>query len=467
MPNNRQDAALQPGQQLISVSGLITTAGGLRTVQDPPVLHDAAVPPDKQFRVGQTLQKSGQAVSGNALAAGMGAIAKLQAGLQTASAAVALRQIETLQRLWQVQVEQLAAIERHLTQRTTHGPWSMAKAILLIIVLGLSDTALNASASIAGGDPVWLSVAEFAGVAAAAVGVGWLVGHLLSRLVSAHRAGQVPETAKDLGIDSFYRRPGDRLLMLVLCLLLLAVTGVLCWAVADLRVEAQMSWVYGLFTAVVSIGAAAVAYVAEEPIGKFFAAHHTEVDRTKAQLDALVGHVNHARGLEAELGTELIGLATHADASAAAIVVQGEFEIQFAHPETYGHLAPREPQPQGMPFGHPAELIELMVKYARPITPLPFAQGTAAVTNEPAAKEESAVTEESVATAPSAASAEPAAATDPAETPTVAAPDDIPVRPLNPASTQRSPGNSSDGDGAAAGEPPPPSMNGPAAARSN
>ncbi len=384
MATARHETSADSGEQLISVSGLITTAGSLRTVQDPPVFHDASLAEGKQFRVEQTLDRSAQAVSGNAMAVGLVPIARLRTGLQSAAAATAVRQIETLDRVWRTRLDRHTEIDRHLLQRTTRGKWSMAKAILLIVILGVSDTALNASASIAGGDPIWLSVAEFAGVAAAAVGVGWLVGHLLSRLISAHRAGEVPDDAAALGIESFYRRRGDRSLISALCLLLAGVTGLLCWGVADLRVEAQMSWVYGMFTAVVSVGAAAVTYVAEDPIGKFIDAQLAELKRIEDRLAELTGQVDRARGLEAELGTELTRLAIHAGASAEVIRLQGEFEIQFAHPEIYGHLADRDTELDRMQVSEPSELVRLMVQHAEPSSRLPFGEHPPATATEAA-----------------------------------------------------------------------------------
>jgi hypothetical protein len=157
----------------------------------------------------------------------------------------------------------------------------------------VGETYINSQAALASqAEGGFQAVFEFLAISAGTVGIGWWTGARLGELFRAGRAGAVTRIGVTLHAETFFHRPGDAWRTVRLLFVLISTAAASAIAVSALRAAGGDSPVYGLFSAVVSIGAAALTAFTQDPVGDHLKALVVEEAEAQARVDALTAKLD-------------------------------------------------------------------------------------------------------------------------------------------------------------------------------
>lgn len=323
----------------------ISDAGRLKRPQDEPVAHGNPAGDDTVAHLGNAGAAAGQAAGHTTAADEASKIAEHEARETPNSGKSALSLREVFLRSVTDLAATLSQLNDLLREQRTSTRFDRRKALLLLVLLAFADTALNATAAILNGDHPILAVISFIGIAAAIVAHGWFCGYNFRRAYDAIRNGPPPRAAIDLHAQSAFAKPSDKYRMISMIVFLLIGVVLAGWGVAQLRVESGFTPVFGLFSALVNIGAACLAFMTTDHAKNLLTSVQLELGEARTRLAEEDARVDHALALEA-LTNGAIDAAVHRVAAQIENVAMHTDLAFNAAPETYGTLTKPAARPR-------------------------------------------------------------------------------------------------------------------------
>lgn len=220
--------------------------------------------------------------------------------------------------------------------RRRRNAFTKIKALVLTVAIVAGEVAINASAGLQSGDPLVLAVTSFIGVGAATAGVGWLGAVLRRAADELSYPKEVPDRAAEVGAEHFYGastlRAVARMVGALLGIALLAM-GV---SVALVRYSTDSGPYFGVFSALLVVGAAAVAFMAEDPVADLLDALDGDVEGAGAEVEALTDARAAHTGPKARAAALRAEYAQRGEAQFSLVQAAGLLELA-RQPHIFGH----------------------------------------------------------------------------------------------------------------------------------
>lgn len=259
---------------------------------EQPAAHASPVPQGGQFLGGAVVTAAGAAQQEQALYDGEDRIGQLASNEQPATFYAAVSECAALTTQRDDALRLTTRLHALCAGRLDRTKAVVVKVIGIYLMFALGEVALNASAAVALGEVPAMAAMSFLGLAAASIGVGWLVGTKVRDAVDRQMAGALPEGEEGRGLEPLFRSadggrfsavPADLWVWLTALVFLAVASGVL---VADLRVAAGTSPAWGLVSSALVFVAAAPPYLLRNRVADMMEAAMSRIEAMERRIRA-------------------------------------------------------------------------------------------------------------------------------------------------------------------------------------
>lgn len=342
----------QGQEQLVSPLEQIRAAAETPPSKDEPVAHESPVPSDRESYYASGVAQAATEGREGTLVKGFREIGAAHAQERPGSAYGAAKAVRKAVKSHINHIRRQDRVTSLLNQRLHRVRWSREMGMLLIVILATGEVALNSSALIANGDVVWMAIVAMFGVGVGTIAVAMLGGPL-RRCVDRLRAGEPTKKARKLHLDGYFRRPGDLFELTGYLLVLALVVGGLAVAIAMLRLQSGDTPVYGVFTAIIALGAVVVDYVGEDAVADLLEGLRREGDHLAAARSREEQTLNECHSAQANTQGVFRSTQHEAAATHSMLLAEGEFAMAGKLSAAFGSYPKARADIEGQPSATP------------------------------------------------------------------------------------------------------------------
>lgn len=338
-----------PSQERPGIEAAMTLSAAIPN--EEPRSHPSPAPDGSEFLGAVPVHAGAEAQAQQADADCQVQIGKLAAAETPAAYDAAADRSAAARRLRDADVRLIELLQTWCAARLDRTRSTTGKVIVIYVLFALGEVALNAATAVSIGEPPSLAVVSFLGLAAASVGAGWVVGSKVRDAVDRHAAGVVPPQLEASGLEALFR-PASRsrfdsvpidLWGWFAGLLAVAVTsGIL---VANLRVEAGMSPLWGPVSSALVLVAAAPPYLLRNRAADMYESAQERIKARNGEIDLAALTMDHHTSAQQSTNAARAARPHAVNAAYLAAISGGYAQIATKQAHLVGHWADRETLP--------------------------------------------------------------------------------------------------------------------------